>query len=253
MLDALRSARENPRRACGRRQPTSPRRLSPSPSTAWEVIQAAASGSPSARAEFVQRYGAFIRQQLAARWQRSPLLAQIDDAQQEVFVECLKPQGVLARADASVPEGFRALLGAVVRNVALRTETRLQRQRCVDEVPASQLAADTSTVGRSFDRQWAVELLRTAAEEQARHAASAGEAAVRRVELLRLRFEEGLSIPDIAARWDRDASYVHHQYAKARADFQRALLAVLAARYPDLPADQLREQCQQLVLLLHSN
>ena len=99
------------------------------PSTAWEMITAAAAGSASARDQFALRYGVFIRQQLAARWQRTALLEQLDDAQQEVFVECLKPQGVLARADASAPEGFRALLGAVVRNVALRIEARQRRRR----------------------------------------------------------------------------------------------------------------------------
>lgn len=227
--------------------------MSPSPSTAWEVITAAASGSTSAREEFVQRYGAFIRQQLAARWQRTAMLAQLDDAQQEVFVECLKPRGVLSRADRSVPEGFRALLGAVVRNVALRAETRQQRQQQRgSSQPATQLAADVSTMGRSFDRRWALDVLRAAAAEQAQRAAAIGEAAQRRVELLRLHFEEELAIPEIAARWNRDASYVHHQYAKARADFQRALFAVLAARHPDTPAAQLREQCQQLAQLLRS-
>jgi len=216
------------------------------------MIAAAASGSLAAREEFVALYGAFIRQQLAARWHGTALLAHIDDAQQEVFVECLKHDGVLARADREVPEGFRALLGAVVRNVALRAETQRQRQRVREaQEPPTQLPAPASTIGRAMDRQWAMGQLRAAAAEQARWAMSIGEPAQRRVELLRLHFEEGRSIPEIAALWGREPGYVHHQYAKARTDFQRALLAVLAARQPDLPESQLREQCRQLAQLLH--
>jgi hypothetical protein len=181
------------------------------------------------------------------------MLAAIDDAWQEVFVECLKPGGVLVRANRSAPEGFRALLGAVVRNVALRAETARHRaQPLASDVSATVLLAPVSSVGRTLDRSYAQELLRAAAAEQARRAETVGDGARRRVELLRMHFEEGRTIPEIAAVWERDASYVHHQYAKARADFERALRAVLVARFPELADGDLRARCLELVQLLRS-
>lgn len=228
--------------------------MSHAPSTAWEVVDAAAAGSPAARDEFARRYGDWIRRQLAVRWRGTALLADVDDAVQEVFCECLKPRGVLVRADRAAVEGFRALLGAVVRNVALRAETararHLQRHA---PLASTQHAADASTIGRALDRTWAQGLVREAAAEMARRAAAIGEPAQRRVELLRLHFESGRSIPEIAADWGRDAAYVHHQYAKARADFQRTLLAVLAARCPGMSEAELRAQCREVVRLLRSD
>ena len=54
------------------------------------------------------------------------------------------------------------------------------------------------------------------------------------MELLRLRFHEGLPIREIAARWKRDTAWVPHQYATAREEFKRAVDAGLevAAKVP---------------------
>src|SRR5687768_733537 len=102
--------------------------------TSWNLLANAAAGQDASRAEFARRYGPAIRLQLEQRWRQEPLRQHIGDAIQEVFLECLKPNGVLARADPTAPEGFRRLLAAVVRNVALRVETRLARQRRRDGV-----------------------------------------------------------------------------------------------------------------------
>ena len=88
-------------------------------STCWTVIQAAAAGSATDRQAFARRYGPVVRAYLATRWRSSPCLHDLDDAVQEVFVECFKPDGVLDRADRD--RGFRPFLYGVVRNVALRT------------------------------------------------------------------------------------------------------------------------------------
>ena len=61
---------------------------------------------------------------LAARWRSSSQSSELDDAVQEVFVECFRAGGVLKRVDASRPGGLRPFLFGVVRNVALRFETR---------------------------------------------------------------------------------------------------------------------------------
>jgi hypothetical protein len=51
---------------------------------------------------------------------------------------------------------------------------------------------------------------------QAEATARSGDRAVRCVELLRLRFQEGLPIRDIATRWNEDAAKLHHEFATAR-------------------------------------
>jgi RNA polymerase sigma-70 factor (ECF subfamily) len=51
---------------------------------------------------------------------------------------------------------------------------------------------------------------------------------VRRVELLRLRFEDNLPIRTIAERRQVSAAELHHSYALARREFKAALLEVVA-------------------------
>ena len=48
----------------------------------------------------------------------------VDDATQEVFVECFKQGGVLDQADPTRLKSFHAFLLGVVRNVCRRYETR---------------------------------------------------------------------------------------------------------------------------------
>ena len=70
-----------------------------------------------------------------------------------------------------------------------------------------------------------------------RRAAEAGPEAVRRVELLRLRFEANLPIRAIAELWGIDAARLHHAYALARQEFRAALLAVVAFHQPGTPVE----------------
>ena len=77
-------------------------------------------------------------------------------------------------------------------------------------------------------------------------AQQAGPEACLRVELLRLRFHEGLPIRAIAQRWQADAAALHHEYAKARREFKEALAAVVAFQHPGSPADVKRE-CASLL------
>ena len=85
-------------------------RLVSSDSTRWTVIRRAAAGSAPDRAEFARRYGPVIRAYLGARWRQTPLFPEVDDAAQQVFVECFKENGVLGRVDAQRETGFRAYL-----------------------------------------------------------------------------------------------------------------------------------------------
>lgn len=230
--------------------------MAESETTSWNLVGSAAAGSATARAEFARRYGPLIRTQLEMRWSRQPLRQEIDEAIQEVFMECLKPNGVLARADRSVAAGFRRLLGAVVRNVALRTETRLARHHLrhrTGEEPVTDRAGSQTSIAHRMDREWARAVTLEAAEEQERRAASVGAKALLRVKLLRSHFEEGRSIPEIAALWGLTPAHLHHQYAKARQDYLRALLAVLAHRFPDAPKGEVEALARQLVELLRGS
>ena len=64
-------------------------------STEWTVIREAAAGDAEARAEFVRIHAPTVRGYLRARWARHRLLRDIDDAVQEVFLDCLRDGGAL--------------------------------------------------------------------------------------------------------------------------------------------------------------
>jgi RNA polymerase sigma-70 factor (ECF subfamily) len=218
-------------------------------STCWTVIRGAAAGRAADRDEFARRYNPVIRAYLAARWRCSPCWQHLDDAIQEVFVVCFQPDGVIERADPSHVGGFRAFLYGVVRNVALRVEERRARERSHRppvEVPLERLADNDTDLARVFDRAWARALLREAAMRQMDRAPD--EAARQRVELLRLRFHEGLPIREIARRWNAEPAVMHRDYAKARQEFRAALLEVVAFHHPN--ETNVEQVCRELTTLL---
>jgi RNA polymerase sigma-70 factor (ECF subfamily) len=219
--------------------------VTPADATCWTLIHAAAAGDRAAREWFARLYEPIARTYLAARWRQSPCLPALDDAVQDLFVECFKADGVLAKVVESHPDGFREFFHGVLRNVARRHEAR----RAAAPVPADHAADDTS-LSRAFDKAWARSLLQEAARVQAEAAAKEGDRAVKRVELLRLRFQEGLPIRDIAARWNEDAAKLHHEYAAARDEFRAALRRVMAFHLPAANAAQLDDACRQLLALL---
>jgi RNA polymerase sigma-70 factor (ECF subfamily) len=221
-------------------------------STCWTIIEAAAAGGRVEREAFASCYGPAVRGYLAARWRNSSQQGDLDDAVQEVFLECFKQDGVLDRAERDRPGGFRAFLYGVTRNVARRQET--ERLRAREQQPPADgvldgVEADEDSLSRVFDRAWARALVREAAHRHEAHAAALDEAAQRRVELLRLRFHEGLPIREIAQRWRADPAELHREYAKARREFRHALLDTLAIHHPGtLP--ELERECANLLALL---
>jgi RNA polymerase sigma-70 factor (ECF subfamily) len=223
-----------------------------SDSTCWSVIRGAAAGSAADREAFVRRYHLVIRTYLAARWRQSKYHQELDDAVQEVFLECFRQGGILDRADPEQTGGFRAFLFGVTRNIALRVETRAARDRQT-EPPADfdpvSLPADDASLSEVFDRAWAEAVLVEAAGVQAERAKQSGQEAVRRVELLRLRFQEGLPIRQIARQWGLEAATVHRQYARARQEFKAALLQVLTFHCPGSRA-HLEQQCADLLAIV---
>jgi RNA polymerase sigma-70 factor (ECF subfamily) len=219
--------------------------VSTSESTCWTVIRAAAAGSTADREVLARRYLGAVRAYLAARWRVSALGNDLDDATQEVFVECFRQGGAVEAAGAGRVPAFRAFLYGVVRNVARRFECRPVRAAG----PLPEVAADEVSQSRLFDRAWAQAIMAEAAQLQRQRAAAGGPEAVQRVELLRLRFGENLPIRAIAERWGADAARLHHAYALARQEFKAALLAVLAFHQPGNPAELEQEAASLLKAL----
>jgi len=138
-------------------------------STRWSLIRGAADGRAPDREEFARRYAPVIRAYLGARWRGRNLMREIDDAAQEVFLDCFREGGAFSRVDPELGGGFRAFLYGVVRSVARRTEERIFRRAATEPGGESELGrveSDEEPVSRAFDRAWARSLLRQAAEPQ---------------------------------------------------------------------------------------
>jgi RNA polymerase sigma-70 factor (ECF subfamily) len=223
--------------------------------TSWTLIRDAAAGSMSARSDFSRRYLPVVRAYLAARWRGGPFEGDLDDAVQDVFLDCFREGGVIERADPSHGSGFRAFLFGVVRNTALRIEERRAREserREGGDIDPERFAAREERLSGVFDRAWALAVMREAAELQAARAREKGPEAAERVELLRLRFHEGMAIRDIALLWGADPARLHHDYAQARLEFMSALREVVGL-HERCPAEQLEAECARLLDLLKRN
>ena len=70
------------------------------------LIEHAALGEAACRSEFYRRYGDPVRAYLAGRWRGSPWIGELEDAVQEVFIECFKPDGVIERFRDGVGKRF---------------------------------------------------------------------------------------------------------------------------------------------------
>lgn len=220
--------------------------------TRWSVIQDAAGGNSEARAEFVRLYEPAIKAYFGARWNHGAGSGEVDDAVQEVFVECFRDRGALANADPGRANGFRSYLYGILRNVGHRFERKWGRKRehpAGSDVDLEAVPAEEDTASKAFDRAWAKLLLKAAARHQARIAREKGGDAARRVDLLVLRFEEGLPIREIADRWDVEAAWLHHQYAQAREEYKRALLDVIRENQSGTEAS-FEKECRRLLDLL---
>jgi len=112
-----------------------------------------------------------------------------------------------------------------------------------------EVEANEESLSRFFERTWAQAIMSEAAQRQRRQAGEHGSEAQKRIELLRLRFEEGLPIRAIAERWGVAAAELHHAYAKARQEFKAALLEVVAFHHPGNRAEVEQEAASLLTAL----
>ncbi len=220
--------------------------------TCWTLIQGAAAGGEEDRSEFSHRYLPVVRAVFSARWRGLPLKEMVDDAVQEVFLECFRSKGVLEKADPTQPRGFRAFLFGVVTNVALRIERQRARQlakRAPGSFHPEEMSSHEERLSKLFDRAWAVSVIQQAGELQRKLARKGDDGARQRVELLELRFQEGLPIREIAARWEEDAASVHAAYRKARKEYSECLREVVGFNNPGTP-EETAKQCERLLALL---
>jgi RNA polymerase sigma-70 factor (ECF subfamily) len=220
--------------------------------TCWTLIQSAQAGDPASRARFGERYLPVVRAYLDARWRRSAFAQEIEDAVQEVFVECFREQGVLARARAERLESFQRFLLGVARNVALRFEEQraaARARRGESDSALQGVESDETHLSSIFDRAFAHSVLEEAAALHEREARAAGGRAALGVEVLRLHFDDGLPLRAIAQRLEQDAAIIHHVFADARKRFREALRTVVAFHLPHHPEEVSRE-CERLVDLL---
>lgn len=222
-----------------------------SDSTCWTLIRGAAGGSRGDREEFSRLYYPVIRAYLSARWQGTRRLSELDDAVQEVFVDCFRDRGALERFERERPGGFHAFLYGVTRLVALRFERSAARRRAPvrANLDFDRLEADAPSLSKVFDRAWAMALLRKARHLQAKRAEDEGEEAVRRVELLRLRIVEGRPIREIAQSWNIEADRLHKEYARARREFREALFDVVSVQHP-ASSGEIKRRCADLIALV---
>lgn len=226
--------------------------MSSSAQTCWTVVHAAATGEAKASRVFAETYLGIVRAFLVQRWRSSPVLQLVDDAVQEVFLDLFRGGGALSRLDPARTPSFRAFLFGVARKVALRYEERnaqswvrrAQAPSTLEAIPSAE-----PTMSRQFDLAWAKRMVARAAERQRAWAASAGAEARRRVEILDLRFADGLPIRAIAERLGESVERVHREYAKARDEFKQALRAELSLHGGGTAAD-LERECQDLLAVL---
>jgi RNA polymerase sigma-70 factor (ECF subfamily) len=111
------------------------------------------------------------------------------------------------------------------------------------------LASDDPSLSLVFDRAWAESIVQLAAQRQVELARESGEMAMRRVEILRLRFREGLAIREIADRWNQDPAHLHREYAKARHEFKQALEETVAFHHAGSP-ETVEQECANLLEIL---
>jgi DNA-directed RNA polymerase specialized sigma24 family protein len=220
--------------------------------TCWTLVEHAAAGDRAAREEFGRRYLPIVRAYLHSRWGGRLSTEDLEDAVQDVFVAFLSGDGVFDNLRPGRQEAFRPLLYAVVRNMALRVEhTRLRKLDgpSTESFHAERSPTDEDSSSRAFDRSWAEGIMREAVDMQEKSARERGPGAIRRFELLRLRFDERLKMPEIAARWELEADFLHKELGRATVEFKEALRDVVAFHHPLTP-ELVERECRELLTLL---
>lgn len=171
-----------------------------------------------------------IRRWLRARWHHSRWSSLIGDAEQEVFLECLRESGALARVDRGRCRDFETYLHGVVRNVAARIERREARHHVHFPGGEAQIRAVAAREGDPGDSLTAAAVrasILLAMDDLERVEAVPGHSLA---ELLVLHFREEVPVRRIAAGWGVARGRVHEQRRRLcrrlRGRLLRAVLSV---------------------------
>lgn len=215
--------------------------------TCWTLIEAMRGGNATAREDFVGRYLAPVRAYLVARWKDGPLIGEVPDAVQEVFVRCFAPAGPLDRVQRISDQGFRAYLYGICRNVAREQESRRRNGEQSNGDGLDELPGNDARLSTAFDRAFARQVVKEARDNYQARVGASDDAARKRFELLSLRFEENLPIREIAARWGEDPARVHKEYARARREYRNELLEVVAEQNPGSTPAEIEAAAKRLL------
>lgn len=195
----------------------------------WQLARAAATGDEEARTQFWNRHVRAVHLWLWFRWRHSSLRGFVDDATQEVFLECFRPGGALAHLEVDkAAHGVVAFLRGVVRNVAHRLERTQQRQlahrRQLREAMPMQPANGDDAAER-IDTAWQHGQVAAALSRLDREEAGASPHSLRA--FLKAHFEDGLPVHTIAAAWQMKPEHVHELRRRACRRFRDCLLRVM--------------------------
>ena len=228
--------------------------------TSWTLIREAANGNSVKQAAFAKLYGPIVRKYFEYRWLGNRQKQFVDEGVQEVLLLCIRPDGPLSRADPTAPAGFRGFLKGIARNIARKIEDREKRacHQPDEETLIVELVGNESSAADQFERSWALMIMQEARKRIVEQACDAS--AKQRVELLRLRFEEGHPIREIAVLlnpdcksdalvFESECKKWHREFQKAKTEFWRALLDVVSFHSPGSPAEIERE-CRDLLKAL---
>jgi len=140
--------------------------MTPPQETCWTLIRDVRDGSRDARTRFTGRYLDSVRGYFVARWKGTPLSGEVDDAVQEVFLDCFKEGGVLEALERANQIATRDSGGAAPHQEWHLKEERFLVQRGEDARAIIEGRAQPANAEETLT------VARIAAAEQ-RHVASA--------------------------------------------------------------------------------
>ncbi|MGK0219886.1 MAG: RNA polymerase sigma factor (sigma-70 family) [Planctomycetota bacterium] len=221
--------------------------------TCLTLIRGAAAGSSDDRDLFARRYLPVARAYMNSAWRSPSKKAHVEDAVQEVFIQCFRAGGALEGYDPAQPGGFRSFLFGVMRNVVRRYEQQFARgtNHILNQQSALLNAqpSDDEAHSVAFDRAWAIGMIGMARELMEQRALILGHDARQRLEMLRLRFDDNLPIREIAAALGLEPEAVHQHYRRARREFKACLKDVIGEHALEGTED-LDLECERLLTLL---
>lgn len=221
----------------------------PFDTTHWSVVLGAAEQNPARRQAFGKQYLPIVRAYLAARWRLPADHERVEDAVQDVFVQCFRPGGALKHVDPIRPGGFRSFLFGVVRHVAIDAERQRYRLSGLapnggDNLDATEANEDLPS--QVFDREWARMVAEQAFELMS---ARGGGVAQRRIAVLRLRYYDGIPPREIAANARMDVRDVYRLLEAGRNQFRATMLEVMAKHHSGESRSELERRCCELIAL----